>query len=88
MHPVAFRQRLESKEALQSELPVFCIFHPSAGAPCMRCYGSAPQDPSSRGGTLASDDSGAQLCGDGDEVKGRAGARHGDARDGHEIQGI
>jgi hypothetical protein len=82
---VASRKRLESEEALQSELSVFRILHPSAGAPC---YGHTPQDLSLSSGILASDDSIAQLCGDRDEIEGRAGAFHCDARDGHGIQGI
>ena len=51
-------------------------------------YSSTLQDLSLSGGMLASDDSIAQLHGNRDEVKGRAGARHGNARDGHRIQGI
>ena len=88
MHPVTFRKCLESKETLQSEHSVFCILHPSAGAPYVRCYGHTSQDPSLSSGILASDDSIAQLYGDRDKIEGRASAGHCDARDGHGIQGI
>ena len=79
---MASRQCLESKEAAQGELSVFGIFHPSAGAPRV-IFSEAPQDPSLSGGIPASDDGGIQLHGDRDKIKGRASARHGDARDGH-----
>ena len=85
IRPVAFRKRLESEEALQSEPPVFQILHPNAGAPCCS---RTPQDMSLSSRILASDDSIAQLCGDRDEIEGRASAVHCDARDCHDIQGI
>ena len=84
---MAPRKRLESEEALQSELPVFRIPHPSAGAPGP-CYGRTPQDLSLSNRILASGDSITQLCGDRDEIEGRASATHCDARDCHDIQGI
>ena len=88
MRPVAFRKRLESEEALQSELSVLRILHPSAGAPHVRRYGRTLQDPSLSSRIPASDNSIAQLCGDRDEIKGRASVGHPDARDGHGIPGI
>lgn len=54
----------------------------------MRYDGITPQDLSSSGGILASDDSVAQLSCDGDKIEGRAGAGHDNARDGHKPQGI
>lgn len=88
MHPVAFRKYLKSEEALQSELSVFCILHPGAGPPYMRCYGNRPQDLSLSSRILASDDIVAQFCGDMDRIEGRAGTSHSNAGDGHGIQGI
>jgi len=87
MLPVALRKSLESEKTLQSELSVFRIVHPNAGARCVGCYGRTPQDLSLSGGILATYDSVAQLCGDRDEIEGRASGRHCDARDGHGIQG-
>jgi len=63
-HPVAFRKCLESEEALQSDLSVFCILHPSSGVLSGHCHGFTSQNPSLSSGILASDDSIAQLCGE------------------------
>jgi len=51
-------------------------------------YSRTPKDPSLSSGILASDDSIVQLCGNWDEIEGRAGAAHCDAGDGHGIQRI
>jgi hypothetical protein len=80
MYPMASRNCLESKEVFQSELSVFSIFHPGAGMLHVCCYSDTLQDPSLSNGILASDDSSIQLHGDRDKIKGRASARHGDAR--------
>ena len=83
MHPMAFRKNLKSEEALQSELSVFRILHPGASPPDMRCYSNTSQDLGLSSGIPASDDSVAQLCGDRDEIEGRASTSHSNAGDGH-----
>ena len=84
-HPVALYKFLASEEAPQSKLPVFHILHPSAGAPC---WGCTPRDQSLSSRVLTTNDSIAQLHGDWDEIEGRMGASHCDARDSHGIQEI
>jgi len=62
------------------------IPHPSIGVPHVRCHGHTSQDLSLSSRILTTDDSVAQLHGDRDEIKGRTGAGHCDARDSHGIQ--
>jgi len=84
--PVDSRKCPESEKALQSKLSVFHILHPSTGVLGMRCYGHAPQDPSSSGRILAGHDRVTQLCGYRDKIERRVSAGHYDARDSHDIE--
>ena len=56
MHAVASGKRLESEEALQREISVLRILHPTAGADVCS-YGRAPQNRSLSSEILASADS-------------------------------
>jgi hypothetical protein len=88
MLPVAFRNFFEGEEPPENEFSIFCILHPNLSTLYVRHFGRTPQDLSSSGGILASDDSIAQFCRDWNDKEGGTSPVHYDTRDVHNIQGI
>ena len=82
---MAFRQRFKGEQPFESQLSIFSIPHSFARAPGVRSYGNTLRDLSLSRRIVALGDSIAQILSDRDEIEGRTGTGHSNARDGHGI---